>query len=207
MEPILLFNAFVALFVVVDPVGLAPVFGGLTQGYSEAERNQIARRATLIGGVILVLFAVAGQVLLEALGIGISAFRIAGGVLLFLTALDMIFARPSGARRKSVSGSKEADDGQDIAVFPLAIPLISGPGAITTVMLYTSGESVVETILILGVLLVVLALVYLSLIFTGRIMRFFGSTGANVLARVLGVLLAALAVQLVIDGVLATLVP
>src|SRR5690554_186156 len=198
-----LFNMFLALLVVVDPMGLAPVFAGLTGGYSEAEKRQIALRAVGIGSATLLVFALVGNALLEALGIGLPAFRIAGGVLLFLTALDMIFARPSGVRTKTVSGSKPANDGHDIAVFPLAIPLIAGPGAITTILLYTGDKSFVGMLPILGVLFCVLALVLVALLFTTRIMRVFGETGANVLARVLGVLLAALAVQFIVDGLVA----
>ena len=198
-----LFNMFLALLVVVDPMGLAPVFAGLTGGYSDAEKRQIALRAVGIGSATLLVFALVGNALLEALGIGLPAFRIAGGVLLFLTALDMIFARPSGVRTKTVSGSKPANDGHDIAVFPLAIPLIAGPGAITTILLYTGDKSFVGMLPILGVLFCVLALVLVALLFTTRIMRVFGETGANVLARVLGVLLAALAVQFIVDGLVA----
>lgn len=198
-----LVNMFLALLVVVDPMGLAPIFAGLTAGYSEAEKRQIALRAVGIGSATLLVFALVGNALLGALGIGIPAFRIAGGVLLFLTALDMIFARPSGARNKTVSGSTPVDNGHDIAVFPLAIPLIAGPGAITTILLYTGDKSFVGMLPILAVLLCVLALVLVSLLFTTRIMRVFGETGANVLARVLGVLLAALAVQFIVDGVVA----
>lgn len=187
-------------------MGLAPVFAGLTQGYSEAEKRQIAKRATTIGGMVLLGFALIGNGLLGALGIGIGAFRIAGGALLFLTALDMIFGRPSNVRRKTVRGTKPERDVQDIAVFPLATPLIAGPGAITTILLYAGDNTgLVEKAAVLVVLFCVLLLVYISLYFTTRIVGFFGETGANVLARVLGVLLAALAVQLIIDGILVTL--
>ncbi|HET6610840.1 MAG TPA: MarC family protein [Kofleriaceae bacterium] len=198
----LIINLFVALLVVVDPVGLAPVFAGLTRDYSEQRKREAAIRGTLVGAAILVLFAVAGNGLLDALGIGIPAFRIAGGVLLFLTALDMIFARPSKTRVRTV---QDQDDDQDVSVFPLAIPLIAGPGAITTVLLYGGDTSPVQMVAVVAVLAVVLALVLISLLLATRIMRLFGKTGANVLARVLGVLLAALAVQLIIDGILATI--
>lgn len=201
----LIFNTFVALLVVVDPMGLAPVFAGLTQGYSEQEKREIAKRATLIGGMVLLGFALIGHGLLNALGIGIGAFRIAGGALLFLTALDMIFARPSGVRSKTVEGAKRKVEEHDIAVFPLATPLIAGPGAITTILLYAGDKGPIETATVLAVLGVVLLLVYISLYFTTRIVGFFGETGANVMARVFGVLLAALAAQLIIDGILVTL--
>ena len=198
------FNAFVTLVVVVDPIGLAPIFVALTRGTSAAYRREAAIRGTLIGAGILFIFALLGDSLLGLLGIGFPAFRIAGGVLLFVLALDMIFARPAGMRARTVRDQEEDSYNQDISVFPLAIPLIAGPGAITTVLLYTNGRGTAETAEILGVLIVVLLLVLVSLLLAGRIMRLFGETGANVLARVLGVLLAALAVQFVLDGLQAS---
>ncbi len=135
------FNALVTLLVVVDPLGLAPIFAALTRGFSEKNKRASAIRGTLLGSAILFLFALAGDVLLEALGIGLPAFRIAGGILLFLLALDMIFARPSGMRASTVREQEERSYQQDISVFPLAIPLLAGPGAITTVLLYTGGSN------------------------------------------------------------------
>ena len=198
------FNAFVTLVVVVDPIGLAPIFVALTRGMDAKHRREAAVRGTLIGAGILFVFALLGDSLLGFLGIGFPAFRIAGGVLLFVVALDMIFARPTGMRARTVRDQEEDSYNQDISVFPLAIPLISGPGAITTVLLYTNGSDAAATAEILGVLVVVLLLVLASLLLAGRIMRLFGETGANVLARVLGVLLAALAVQFVLDGLRAS---
>lgn len=198
------FNAFVTLVVVVDPIGLAPIFVALTRGTSATYRREAAVRGTLIGAGILFIFALLGDSLLGLLGIGFPAFRIAGGVLLFVLALDMIFARPAGMRARTVRDQEEDSYNQDISVFPLAIPLIAGPGAITTVLLFTNGRGAAETAEILGVLVVVLLLVLVSLLLAGRIMRLFGETGANVLARVLGVLLAALAVQFILDGLQAS---
>ena len=143
--------------------------------------------------------------LLEALGIGLPAFRIAGGLLLFLLVLDMVFARPSGIRATSVREQEEESYQQDICVFPLAIPLLAGPGAITTVLLYTGGSGAGQVPLFMAVLLVILLLTLGSLLLAPRVMRLFGETGANVLSRVLGVLLAALAVQFVIDGLQSSL--
>jgi len=199
------FNAFVTLLVVVDPLGLAPIYGALTRGFSEKQKRKSAIRGTLLGALILFLFALAGDVLLEALGIGLPAFRIAGGLLLFLLALDMVFARPSGMRATTVREQEEESYQQDISVFPLAIPLIAGPGAITTVLLYTGGSSAGQLALFMGVLFVVLVLTLGSLLLAPRVMQLFGETGANVLSRVLGVLLAALAVQFVLDGLHASL--
>ncbi len=201
-----IFNSFVTLVVVVDPLGLAPIFAALTQGYSAERRRETAIRGTILGSAILFVFALAGDVLLEALGITLPAFRIAGGLLLFLLALDMIFARPSGMRSKTIREQEEDSYEGDVSVFPLAIPLIAGPGAITTVLLYTGGRTPAEVGVFAGVLLVVLLLTLASLLLASRVMGLFGETGANVLSRVLGVLLAALAVQFVLDGIQASIV-
>ena len=199
------FNSLVTLLVVVDPLGLAPIFAALTRGYPEKRKREAAIRGTALGAIILLLFALAGDVLLEALGIGIPAFRIAGGVLLFLLSLDMIFASPAGLRSRTIREQEEISYEHDISVFPLAIPLIAGPGAITTVLLYTGERSATELAGFVGVLLAVLLLTLVSLLLAPRIMRLFGETGSNVLTRVLGVLLAALGVQFVLDGIEASL--
>lgn len=196
----LVFNSLVTLLVVVDPLGLAPIFAALTRGYQEKRRRQTAIRGTVLGGIILLVFALAGDVLLGALGIGLPAFRIAGGILLFILALDMIFARPTGLRSRTVREQEEDEYSEDVAVFPLAIPLLAGPGAITTVLLYTGGQDAAGIAAFMAVLLAVLLLTLACLLLAGRIMRLFGETGANVLSRVLGVLLAALATQFVLDG-------
>ena len=199
----LIFNSFITLLVVIDPLGLAPLFVGLTQGRSEAYKREAAIRGTVLATVILFFFAFVGQELLDALGIGVPAFRVAGGALLFLLSLDMVFARPSGVRRATAPEQEEANEAkeEDISVFPLAIPLIAGPGSLTTVLLYTGNGGVLVIAAVLAVLSVVLLLVLASLLFASRIMRVFGETGANVFSRVLGVLLAALAVQFVLDGI------
>ncbi|MGI8911198.1 MAG: MarC family protein [Rubrobacteraceae bacterium] len=201
----LVFNSFITLLVVVDPLGLAPIFAALTRGYPESRRRATAIRGAVLGSIILLAFALAGDVLLNSLGITLPAFRIAGGLLLFLVALDMIFARPSGMRSRTVREQEEDSYEGDVSVFPLAIPLLAGPGAITTVLLYTGGRSAPEVAVFTLVLLAVLLATLVSLLLASRIMGLFGETGANVLARVLGVLLAALAVQFVLDGVQANL--
>lgn len=198
-------NSFVTLLVVVDPLGLAPIFAALTRGYTQERKRDAAIRGTILGGVILFIFALAGDVLLEAMGIGIPAFRIAGGILLFLLSLDMIFASPTGLRSRTVREQEEISYEHDVSVFPLAIPLLAGPGAITTVLLYTGERSTIELAAFAAVLLAVLLLTLASLLLAPRIMRLFRETGSNVLTRVLGVLLAALAVQFVLDGVGASL--
>ena len=197
----LVFNAFVTLLVVVDPLGLAPLFVGLTRGRSAAYMRDAAIRGTMLGAAILFLFAFVGRTLLDALGIGFPAFRIAGGALLFLLSLDMIFGRPSSVRRTAEEGEEAAEGDDDISVFPLAVPLIAGPGSLTTVLLYTGGGGTLEVAVFLGVLLAVLLMTLTSLLLAPRVMKAFGETGTNVLARVLGVLLAALAVQFALDGI------
>ena len=197
----LLINAFVTLLVVVDPVSLVPIFGALTQGETEAERRRIAFRGVAIAAAVLVIFTLVGNALLSVLGISLSAFRIAGGVLLFFLAIDMVLVRDSGLRSTTVREQAEAAQRQDISVFPLAIPLIGGPGAITTMLLLNGRSSDLwVTFALLGVLMLVLALSLLSLLLTGRLMRLIGVTGSGVVSRVLGVLLAALAVQFIVDG-------
>lgn len=197
----LLLNAFVTLIVVVDPVSLVPIFGALTQKETDAERRRIAVRGVAIAAAILVIFTFIGNPLLSVLGISLSAFRVAGGVLLFLLAIDMVLVRDSGLRSTTVREQAEAAQSQDISVFPLAIPLIGGPGAITT-MLLLNGRStdIWVTLALLGVLMLVLGLALLSLLLTGRLMKLIGVTGSGVVSRVLGVLLAALAVQFIVDG-------
>ena len=197
----LLFNAFVTLIVVLDPLGLAPLFVGLTRGRSEAYKREAAIKGTALGTAILFCFALVEQGLLDALGIGFSAFRIAGGALLFLLSLDMVFARPSGMRRTTAREQEEAQEEEDISVFPLAIPLIAGPGSLTTVLLYAGNADFLTATAVMTVLLVVLLLVLASLLLASRVMCVFGETGANVFARVLCVILAVLAVQFVLDGI------
>lgn len=205
----LLFETFLILFVVIDPVGLAPIFAGLTHNETESYRRRMALRGTLLAAMVLVVFALLGNSLLAALNIGLPAFRIAGGALLFLLAIDMVFARQSGVRAPTRREQVEAEHKKDISVFPLAIPLIAGPGAITTVLLTAGGrhESLMEIGALLAMLGVVLALTLLSLLSSARIMKFMGETGANVVGRVLGILLAALAVQFVLDGVQTSFAP
>jgi multiple antibiotic resistance protein len=198
------FNSFVTLLVVVDPPGLAPIFAALTRGYPEKRKRETAIRATVLGATILLVFALVGTALLEALGIGLPAFRIAGGVLLFLLALDMIFASSTGLRSKTVREQEDESYQQDVSVFPLAIPLLAGPGSITTVLLYTGERNATELAVFVAVLLSVLLLTLASLLLTPLIMVLLGETGANVLSRVLGVLLAALGVQFVLDGIKAS---
>ncbi len=201
--PDVIFNSLVTLIVVVDPIGLAPLFVALTRGSSKRQRRVQAIRGVALGAAILFVFAFIGDPLLEALGIGLPAFRIAGGALLFLVAIDIIFGRPSNVRPDPEEEAPEPE--QDVAVFPLAIPLIAAAGALPTVLLYTGGSDAAQTAAFMGVLAFVLVLTLVSLLIAPRIIALFGKAGSDVFSRVLGVLLAALAVQFVLDGVLASL--
>ncbi|HGG04219.1 MAG TPA: MarC family protein [Aliiroseovarius sp.] len=196
MDIEVLTTAFFTLLVVIDPIGLAPLFIALTKGMPASDRRGIALRATLTGAAILTLFTLLGEAVLNFMGISMSAFRIAGGVLLFLTALDMLFER----RTKRRQDQAHSDD--DPSVFPLATPLIAGPGAIAT-MILLSGQADGDYLMIaalLGVMFSVLVLVLFAFYIGGRMEKFLGETGINVITRLLGMLLAALAVQFVLDG-------
>jgi multiple antibiotic resistance protein len=199
--------AFVALFVILDPPGTALIFAGLTPRASPGERRATARRAVGIAAIVLVLFAVGGDWLLRALGVGLPAFRVAGGVLLFLIAVDMVFSHQLGFRSLTHDERGEAGASPDISVFPLAIPLIAGPGALTTMVILmgrTDGHPS-QVALLLFTLAAVLAITYVLLVTADAVGRRLGTTGVNVVSRVLGILLAAIAAQLVIDGALAAL--
>jgi multiple antibiotic resistance protein len=193
----LLVTTFVTLFVIIDPVALAPLFVALTQGMETADRRRIALRSVVIAYVLLAIFAVAGEALLKVIGIGMPAFRISGGLLLFLMAVDMLFERRNERREKQTANSRA-----DPSVFPLATPLIAGPGALATMILLSSRHSgdVPALIMIHAVLLGLLALTYLVFLSGGLIERALGHTGVLVVTRLLGILLAALAIQFVLDG-------
>ncbi|WP_299545845.1 MarC family protein [uncultured Tateyamaria sp.] len=191
-----LITAFVTMFVVIDPIGLAPLFVALTQGVPERQRRAIALRACTIGMIILIVFALFGEAVLGFVGISMPAFRVAGGVLLFLTALDMLFERRTKRREDQ---SEENED--DPSVFPLAIPLIAGPGAIASVILLTGQKPGVEGLaLVLAITALVLGVCMLLFLASGMLERALGKTGITVVTRLLGMLLAALSVQFVLDG-------
>lgn len=193
--------AFVALFVVIDPIGMAPLFVALTQGMTVRQRRVIALRACLVALGLLTLFGLAGEAVLGFLGISMPAFRMAGGILLFLTALDMLFERRA-QRRQGQADQAEADHRDDPSVFPLAIPLIAGPGAIATMILLTGqeGGDATHIALVHLVMAAVLAVVLTLFLLAAPLERLLGPTGINVVTRLLGMLLAALSVQFVIDG-------
>jgi multiple antibiotic resistance protein len=202
-----LLKFFVTFLVVVEPIGVIPVFIAMTEGVAENERRRMARKAVLIAGGIFLLFALGGGQFLRLLGISLDAFRIFGGLLLVLIALEMVFARESGSR----SSHPEVEEGRaksDISVFPLAFPFIAGPGSLTTILL-AFGPATDDPLLFGGLLAcVALALVcaLLTLYLVTPINRAMGVTGANVLNRLFGVVLGALAVQYVLDGVRGSLV-
>lgn len=194
------------LVVVVDPIGLAPIFFALTHNQTVEQQRRAATLGTGLSAVILLIFFLTGDYLLDALNIGLPAFRIAGGSLLFLLAIDMVFARHSGLRSTTLSEQAEAERKPDLSVFPLAFPLIAGPGAMTTVLLMASSwTTAIEFFGMLALLLIVLGMVLASLLSAPRIMHVLGETGANVISRLLGLILAALAVQFILDGIRASL--
>lgn len=202
----MILNAFVTLFVTIDPIGLAPIFLALTTGMSRQQRYSLAFRSSLIALICLVLFSLVGAVVLETLGITIHAFRVAGGLLLFYIAFEMIFEKRQERHEKSSEkASLTKDQLASIAVFPLAIPLIGGPGAISAVIILSSkmGASWTGQLVLISVITFVIALVVLSFILAEFIDKYIGNTGRMILTRLLGVLLAALAVQFVADGAIA----
>ena len=207
-----LINAFVTLFVIVDPIGLAPLFMAVTAGMLPRQKRAVALKAVVISGVVLVIFAVGGQSILSTLGISLPAFRVAGGLLLLATGFEMVFEKRT-ARRESQTGTAAADDGQadargtEIAVYPLAIPLLAGPGAITSLLLLMSkaeGDLAFQAGII-GTLTLVLLITLLFFFLAERLSRVIGQTVIAVITRLLGVLLCALAVQFIIDGVYSVL--
>jgi multiple antibiotic resistance protein len=196
-------SAFVTLFVTIDPLGLAPLFLAITAGLGRAERRQIALRASLTALGILMLFTLAGTAILTLFGITLPAFRIAGGLLLFVIAFEMIFERRHDRHERSADRAVTADHIRNIAVFPLAIPLIAGPGAISaTILLSGTFSEPLERLALILIVAANLAIAWFVFLASERLGRLLGATGRIVLTRLLGLILAALAVQFVIDGVL-----
>ncbi len=206
----LFLSAFVTFFVVIDPPGCAPIFASLTRGGSSDFRRTMAVRSTGIATVILILFAVVGEPLLKALGISLDAFRVAGGIMVFLIALEMVFEKRTERREGRAEeinrhrAEQHREEPEDISVFPMAIPMIAGPGSIATVMLVTSRNHGEALFVVLSALASVLVLTGAALLAAGPIMRVLGDKLEAMITRVLGVLLAALAAQFVIDGVKAS---
>ncbi len=199
-------SAFVTLFVVIDPPGCAPIYAGLTSGATPAQARAMAIRASVIAGAILLVFALVGEQLLSALHIELDAFRIAGGIMVFLIALDMVFEKRTQRREERAEKVKATPEIEDVSVFPMAMPMIAGPGSIATIMLLMSrSQGTEQTLVVLAALLAVLVLTLLALLAAAPLMRLLGTRVEAVITRLLGVLLAALAAQYVIDGLKAVL--
>ena len=202
----LFISAFVTLFVVIDPPGCAPIFAGLTSTAPPITARRMAARACVIATAILLVFALFGEKLLGALHIELNSFRIAGGIMLFLIAIDMVFEKRTERREKRSEEVRTAAEVDDVSVFPLAIPMIAGPGSIATIMLLMSRAQGTEaTLMILAALVAVMFLCLAALMAAGPIMRLVGAKAEAVVTRLLGVLLAALAAQYVIDGLRAVI--
>lgn len=201
MDGSFLITSFVTLFVVIDPLGLVPLFIALTRGMAPDHRRAVGLRACVIAALLLTLFGLFGQKLLDFVGISMPAFRIAGGILLFLTALDMLFERRTQRREGQMP-----DADHDPSVFPLAMPLIAGPGALAAMILLVgqSGPGLQGKAVVLGLMLAVIAVIHVLFLAAGPIERALGRTGTIVITRLLGMLLAALSVQFVIDGIIGT---
>lgn len=200
----LLLNGFVTLFVIVDPLGLVPIFLAITPGASHAERRRIALRACLIAFAILVVFGLAGLAILEGLGITLGAFRVAGGLFLFWIGFELVFEKRKERHEASANRAVADPDEPDVAAFPMAIPLIAGPGAIAAVILLSGTvPSVAGQAGLILVIFCALAVAFVLLSLASKVDRFLGTTGRAVISRLLGVLLSALAVQFVADGAAA----
>ena len=200
-------TAFVTLFVIIDPIGLLPIFIGLTKGTSLSHQRKMAIKGTLIGGATLIFFALLGDRFLSLLGVSLPSFRIAGGAMLFLMALEMVFDKRSKRRESSAEtmrGEIHSDETfDDISVFPLSIPLISGPGAIASIMLLISAnrDSIVHQATVMVVLGVVLLIAFILFMLAPKFEKLMGVTFTQIVSRVLGVILGALAVQYIVDGI------
>ena len=195
-------SALVTFLVIIDPPGCAPIFASLTRDATAAERRSMAIRSAIVAWSILMFFALLGRPMLDALGIDLASFRIAGGILLFYIAVEMIFERRTQRREdraQSIEGTPEADD---ISVFPMGIPMIAGPGSIASAMLWVSrAETPLHIAVVLAAITVVILLTMATLLAAGPLMRLIGPKIETVITRILGVILAALAAQFVVDGI------
>lgn len=202
-------SALIVFFVVVDPLGLVPLYLGLSIGFDERQRRVIALRGSVIGFAIIVFFAYFGEVVLSTLSIGMPAFRISGGALLFWIAFEMLFIQRAERRERSVDQKSLEEEARDIAVFPLAIPLISGPGAITSTLLLMDryGATIGGQATVLGAAALVIAGVAVLLLAAQYVQRLLGRTIIHTVSRVLGIVLAALAMQTIIAGITAIYSP
>lgn len=198
----ILLNAFVTILVTIDPPGLAPLYLAVTRGMDRSQRAQVSIRASIIAFGILATFALIGSAILALLGITLPAFRVAGGLLLFFIAFEMVFEKRNDRKEKTAETAITKDHVRNVAAFPLAIPLIAGPGAISAIVLLSgSMPSTAGQASLIAIIAVCLVLTYLVFVLADRIDGLLGETGRSILTRLLGVLLAALAVQFVADGI------
>ena len=194
-------SAFLTLLVIVDPPGCAPIFASLTAGTDQKHRRAMAIRSCLVAWGILLFFALLGESLLSHMGISLSAFRLAGGIMLFMIALDMVFERRTERREERAEEIKGTPEAEDISVFPMAIPMIAGPGSIASVMLLNAkADGLTESLTVLGAMTAVILLTMIALLAAGPLMKFIGPKLEAMITRILGVILAALATQFVLDG-------
>jgi len=199
-------SSLITFFVVIDPPGCAPIYAGLTAGASPTHSRAMAFRAVLVASGILLVFALFGETLLHGLGISLASFRIAGGIMLFLIALEMVFEKRTERREDRAAKVANDPEVEDVSIFPMAMPMIAGPGSIASVMLLMSrNEGIERSAVVLAALITILLLTLVALLAAGPIMRVLGAKIEAVITRLLGVLLAALAVQFVIDGVRVSL--
>jgi multiple antibiotic resistance protein len=196
-------TAFATLFIAIGPIDTAIVFGGLTGGIHRPERFRLAWQAVVVGGAVLLAFALFGTHLLSALHVSLEAFQVAGGVLLLIQAIQLIFGHTAGLSSLTANERREALEPRDIAIFPLAFPIIAGPAGLTAVVLLmgkAAGDPV-KSAIVLAAMILCLGLAYAGMIFTDLMHRVLRTTGSNVIARLAGVILAALAVQYIFDGI------
>jgi multiple antibiotic resistance protein len=198
-------SSLITFFVVIDPPGCAPIYAGLTAGASDVHRRAMAFRAVGVAAAILLVFALVGEDLLRGLGISLASFRIAGGIMLFLIALEMVFEKRT-ERREDRAAKVQAEHVEDVSIFPMAMPMIAGPGSIASVMLLMArNDGLRDSAIVLAALGTILLLTLVALLAAGPIMRRLGARIEAVITRLLGVLLAALAVQFVMDGLQVSL--
>ena len=194
-------SALVTFLVIIDPPGCAPIFASLTRGASSADRRAMAVRSSLIAWVILMFFALLGRPMLHALGISLASFRLAGGIMLFFIAMDMVFERRTERRSKRAEEIERTPEVEDISVFPMAMPMIAGPGSIASAMLWVSrAEEPVYVVIVLAAITTVMLLTLITLLAAGPLMRLIGDKVESAITRILGVILAALAAQFIVDG-------
>jgi multiple antibiotic resistance protein len=194
-------SALITFLVIIDPPGCAPIFAGLTRGTPPAHRRAMAIRSALIAWAILLFFALLGRPLLHWLGISLASFRIAGGIMLFFIAIDMVFERRTERREKRAHAVEQTPEIEDVSVFPMAMPMIAGPGSIASAMLWVSrADDIAAVAVVLAAITIVILITLVTLLAAGPLMRLIGDKVEAAITRILGVILAALAAQFVIDG-------